>query len=273
MIDFEQFSDEARARGYQPARLKDRPVFFIKTRNKVKVEINVNARAYVAGYGLDEEHKAALKQEMAARHEAGELELIRPASPQVWAKYSGMAEFWRIVEIIEQIEEIVAKSRGLATRVFSKDVAEHDIFRKIAKTYRFALEIEHQNLLDTVRNLQEADRLDHLICRGQSRKHTEDDSYREHVVPCVLIHNEAIRLLLADDKSDAAVERVARLIEDNLAIVKITSGEQDRLDRVLGLRTCMPQGWRFGDSIYARLERAGIDWVPLGAESALVLEQ
>ena len=45
---------------------------------------------------------------------------------------------------------------------------------------------------------------------------------------------------------------ITQMIISNLAIVLIHEDEAQHLDVTLGLRTTMPDGWKFGDSIYAR---------------------
>jgi hypothetical protein len=259
MIDFAEFSRQARAHQYEPKQQSDRSeLLFVKTRNKVKVEINTKSRSYIAGYGLSEEEMSALKTCLLDAQEQGEIKLKFLNRTLAYAEYEGLDKFWWLVNLIENISGIVARSRGFAYRPF-KDVANNDIFLKIAKTYKFAIEIEHQNLLDTVRVLLEADKIDDLIVKGCSINHREENSYREHVVPCVMIHNEVIRTFLNEGLGDEVVEKVASLIEKNLVIIKITDEERVMLDVTLGLRTTMPTGWTFGDDIYARLAEGNIE--------------
>lgn len=104
--------------------------------------------------------------------------------------------------------------------------------------------------------------LDYLIVRdelvhvGNSLKGTE---CREHVVPRVLICYEA-HSMFADG---ATVEDVAKFIERHLKIVRISRPERKYLDGSAGmnLKEKMPSGWAFNrDSIYARLDAAGIEY-------------
>lgn len=265
-ISFDEFSAACQAHGYEAKIHSQRPELFVaKTKNGVKVEVNTKSRSYIAGYGLNEEEMSALKAELLRQQELGVFELKFPDRKLAYAKYEGMEKFIEWVRIIEGIDAIVASTRGFAKKVFSKEQAEELIFEKIARTYQFALRLKHQNLLDTSRMLLEADRLDHLITVGQSVNAPEDNPYREHVVPCVLIHNEVIRILLdagvlENEVSESVIQEIASLIESNLAIVLISREEQNRLDVELGLRTSMPKDWKFGDSIYARLDAAEIEW-------------
>jgi hypothetical protein len=55
------------------------------------------------------------------------------------------------------------------------------------------------------------------------------------------------------------VTEIAQMIKNNLAIVLITNEEADKLDNELDMQTSMPEGWKFGDDIFARLKVAGIE--------------
>jgi hypothetical protein len=55
-----------------------------------------------------------------------------------------------------------------------------------------------------------------------------------------------------------SVTEVAQMIKNNLAIVLITNEEAELLDNELDMQTSMPEGWQFGDSVFARLETAQI---------------
>lgn len=106
------------------------------------------------------------------------------------------------------------------------------------------------------RQLLEADSIDDKITRGHSKNWQPHLSYREHVVPCIMIHNQAFDMALVN----YSAEDIAAMIERHLAIVLITPDEAYKLDCELGLRTEMPQGWQFGDDVYARLTTAGIEY-------------
>ena len=79
--------------------------------------------------------------------------------------------------------------------------------------------------------------------------------HREHIVPCVVIVDEAIRMY---DEENASVEQVANMMQSNLKIVHITKEEQKKVDYELKLQRKMPNGWKFGDSIFERLKKADI---------------
>lgn len=104
---------------------------------------------------------------------------------------------------------------------------------------------------------------DDLVVVGRSRAWT-GGGRREHVVPRKVVIDECHRLLAQGEPDEV----IAALIRDHVRIVLITREECDRLDRRdgLGLRQRMPQGWRFGDDIHARLAAAGILWDPIVPE-------
>lgn len=273
MVSFQEFASQCQARGYKGRMQLDRPeLFVLKTKNGVKVQLNTKLRNYGAGYGLDEEERLALMAELTRQQELGVFELSTANTKSAFARYEGMEKFWKWTEIIENIDSIVASTRGFATKLFTRDQADERIFEKIARTYQFAIRLEHQNLLDTSRILLEADKLDHLITVGKSANAPEDRPYREHIVPCVMIHNEVIRLLLdagvrEREVPEEVIHQIATFIKNNLAIVLICKEEQEKLDITLGLRTSMPKNWKFGDSIFARLEAAELEWESFDEES------
>ena len=100
----------------------------------------------------------------------------------------------------------------------------------------------------------EGDSIDHLITIGESVNRTKEDSYREHIVPCIMVFNQAVTMTM----EKRPVTEVAQMIKSNLAIVLITNKEADRLDNELDLQTSMPEGWKFGDDIFARLHAGNV---------------
>jgi len=92
-----------------------------------------------------------------------------------------------------------------------------------------------------------------LIC-GKS---TSGGRYREHIVPCVLIRDESIKMY----QEGKMIEDVAKMIEKHLAIVLISEEEKNLLDKQLGWKTKMPEGWVFGSGDpFLRLTSSGIEF-------------
>ena len=86
--------------------------------------------------------------------------------------------------------------------------------------------------------------------------------YREHVVPCVYLRDEALKRIARGDSD----EQVTEMLHRYLVIVKITRQEQKRLDRSkkaggLGLKNSMPDHWGWGSGcIFQRLHDAAIEF-------------
>jgi len=252
---FTKFSAECVTLGYTNFMQHKNGVIMLWVKNGTKCEIKSNR--YTIGWGRTSEELDAIKQEIQAQ--GFELSTKHTASDCINIPFNNdtavVENFWKLVKIVESVDGLVARTKGIAKKVFPREVAEQNIFIKIAKTYEFAINNEHQFLLDQGRNLLEADSIDHLINGGESLNRTEDDTYREHVVPCIMIHNEVIRMTLAGVNN----AEVAKMIADNLVIIKMSNSEQNTLDNVLKLRTTMPEGWNFGDDVFARLKAAGIE--------------
>jgi hypothetical protein len=171
-------------------------------------------------------------------------------------KFDGdiLENFWIIINTIESIETIVKKVRGQALKPIPREVSERNIFEKIAKRFRYFIDNEDGFGLENARALLEGDSIDHLITIGESVKRTRENTYREHIVPCIMVFNQAVTMTM----EKRSVTEVAQMIKNNLAIVLITNEEADLLDNELDMQTSMPEGWNFGDSVFARLDVAKI---------------
>ncbi|EED33613.1 conserved hypothetical protein [gamma proteobacterium NOR5-3] len=122
----------------------------------------------------------------------------------------------------------------------------------IVGRYVYAIENKDQALLNMARTLLESDAHDAVI--SVNRK-TTTNNYREHLVPCICLHNELIKM--AVDKKHP--KEMAEIVRENLKIANILPVEARKIDIELGLRTKMPRGWHFGDDVYARLSAAGVE--------------
>lgn len=168
-----------------------------------------------------------------------------------------LTSFEYIVERLNSIESIKPRERwqGQATKVFAEEIADAEIFLKIVKRYRYAIGEKDQRLLDATRILLDGDSIDHLITVGASKNRTAENTYREHIVPCIMIHNQLIDMCL----NGKTLCEMAQFLKTHLAIVLVTKEEASKMDNDLGMRTSMPEGWKWGDSVFARLEAAQIE--------------
>lgn len=138
---------------------------------------------------------------------------------------------------LSDIESTESRGRKLFARDYS--------FDRIVARYRYAIEKKDQVLLDLSRKLLEADDMDHIISVNHK---VSPYIYREHVVPCIKLHNLILKMLY-DERCDD--KKVVDLLKTHLKIVHIHEDEAKKLND--GLRTDMPRGWSPNDSPYARL--------------------
>jgi hypothetical protein len=108
-------------------------------------------------------------------------------------------------------------------------------------------------------NRTEFDSYDEQITVGHSAQALLDMKsgkpvWREHVVPCILLLDEGVRMA----KAGASDVEIAAMLKANLHIVLVSIEERERMDFALGLQTTMPEGWKFGDDPFARLRIANV---------------
>lgn len=260
-VSFDTFKESCSERGYvsgvvdQSVYTKGQNIYAMRTKNQIKTEIK--PKWYTVGYGRNEEDLNILREELTTK--GYNIGKINSSCFNIDYKKGDTGEhilstFWNIVTELENIDAIVGKRVGIGRKVFTREEADASIFEKIAKRYRFAIDNSDQDLLDLARDLLSSDKIDHIITIGQS-KNGSIDSYREHIVPCIMIHNQSIDMTLAGK----SIAEIAQMIKSNLAIVRVSDNEQETMDNKLNLRTSMPTGWNFGDDVFARLKLANVE--------------
>lgn len=258
MITFDAFKESCNERGYTERIFEDRGVLVLYSNNGIKCEIKKNH--YTIGWLAKPDDVKVMRQKFI---EAGFTEKFGKRSAKrkdekdfINVHFDGevLETFWELVGIIESIETIVRKVRGQAIKPIAREVSERNIFEKIAKRFKYFIENEDGFGLENTRALLEGDSIDHLITIGESVNRTKENTYREHIVPCIMIYNQAITMSL-EKKS---ITEVAQMIKQHLAIVLITKEESEKLDGELDMQTSMPENWKFGDDIFARLNVANI---------------
>ena len=155
-----------------------------------------------------------------------------------------MADFLELCDRIETLD--LPKS---ASRKAYSGIKEDGLFMNIATVLKCAADNEMYDMVSRAAY----DKVDHIIALNKPI----ENGWREHVVPCTMITQEAYRMF---DEDNATVAQVAVMIQSNLFIVHITKEEQQRVDVELGLKTAMPDGWEFGDDVFARLDAAQIKY-------------
>ena len=126
-------------------------------------------------------------------------------------------------------------------------------YHKIAQRYLFFVENQDTQAMNESRRWLSADSMDKMITIGKSEKWTEADSWREHIVPCTLIHERLIELAKKNELEDMVV-----ILKNYLKIALISRAERGYIDFGLKLKTKMPSGWNWGDNALARLEAGKI---------------
>lgn len=97
---------------------------------------------------------------------------------------------------------------------------------------------------------------DEWIEIGESMKGA---THKEHVVPLIYLLNWGKKLF----NETVDVKEYAEILKECLKIVRISKEEMDLLDKIDPvLKTGMPEGWKRGDSIFARLDCKKIKWAP-----------
>lgn len=141
-------------------------------------------------------------------------------------------------------------------RKFTKEDKRKEAFIRAANVFFSYWRVLNQNERDSGANRIHSRLLEYLIEDefikvGES---VEGKGHREHIVPLAMIRDQAIIMF----NQNYLVEDVAEMIEKNLKIVYITKTEQQYLDNELGYKTTMPEGWKFGDNPFARLNKGNI---------------
>ena len=254
-MPFDLFKRECEAHGYTNAKDQtqysdNQMIYAMRTNNGIKCEIK--PEMYTVGLQSPYLEDIRIACEVAGYEftkKTGKYYCIAHEPDADWFEV-----FFDLVDIIENIETIPQNRRTTAVKVFTREIAERNILEKIARRYRNALDNQDQYMLDAARQLLSGDDIDHLLTVGESQNRTNANTYREHVVPCILVHNQAVDMTV----SGASIAAVAQMIKTNLAIVLVTNEEADRLDTELGLQTVMPEGWQWGQDPFARLVVANI---------------
>lgn len=121
----------------------------------------------------------------------------------------------------------------------SKKYTKEDIKRRAIRRVATVILEQYEEGSGTHSRIFEVLVSDYLVIDGES---IDGNNYREHVVPCCLIRDEARRMY----QSGASIDDVVQMIHDNLRIVLISKKEANYIDKTLGLKDTMPDGWEFG---------------------------
>jgi hypothetical protein len=141
---------------------------------------------------------------------------------------------------------------GFSRRTKAK-TEDEGYFEKTAQIIELAVKLEHWDILE--RGGLGFDAHDGLITIGKSAAVLADPAaptWREHLIPCVMLKDRAVEMF----QGGCTVPQVAQILKENLAILIITQDEAKLVDSKY--QTVMPEGWQWGDSVFARLDAMGV---------------
>jgi hypothetical protein len=254
-LEFSLFESTCNQSGYTKVVDQKNGIYAMWTRNGVKVEIKrqkTKGDMYVAGQGLSKEKLTLLKEEFTQQG----MILIKENAKHFCLKLQEdiLGGFFILVNTIEDIDGIEQRKAYARSGVEFKP---NETFIFIAETLQNSIKRGQPWAIS--RGFGGFDVIDNKITVGYSIKGREQErngknAYREHIVPCDLIMREGKRMF----DEGATVDQVASMFEKNTFILKISDEEADLLDNKLKLKTTMPEGWNFGDSVYCRITFADI---------------
>ncbi|MCF8177117.1 MAG: hypothetical protein K9J74_01285 [Sulfuritalea sp.] len=141
-------------------------------------------------------------------------------------------------------------TRPKKKRKFSREELIERVFARVA---RVIFELWEEGRGDT-RLLDDPFIPDEFVVAGTSK---QGGGRREHVIPRLMIYDRCLEMY----ENQTSIGDVAKFIRRHLIIVHISRDEQNLIDKTLGLKTRMPDGWEFEKSdIYARLKIGGIEF-------------
>jgi len=243
------FVPETIARNYTPEtkQVEDGNLVYVRTQNGVKLEVKLrlNDFYYVAGYGNSDEEKDLIKQKCDQKGWR-----YNPKNKLIYIPYIDMETFFKILDEVENITEIVRSQRGTSIKLFEIKYNPYTIANK----YFQAIKDKDQASLNNFRAMLNADDYDKFIAIN---KPSDIRTYREHPTPCVKLHNEICERIYY---KGATRDEIALLIKEYLKLAYISPEDASYIDYDLGWKTVMPEGWNWGDSVTARLDEAKVSY-------------
>lgn len=183
---------------------------------------------YVNTYNLTNETINVLK-----KHETYIADVFKMGESKV-------ESFRNIENIIKLCPELIQESSERSC------INKTDFFFGIAKVFKAAYDSGHTALIDR----KAFDMVDDLI----SVNSPFENCRREHIVPCKVLLDEVLNIYA----NNGSIIKVKEMLEENLKLLHITKHQQRILDTKY--KQTMPNGWSFGDSPYARLDKLEIPY-------------
>jgi len=218
--------------------------------NSVKIEWNYELRGIVIGFKNSDEDKRKLRELIENSFDEPNIKKTT-GSVRFLSKAAKPEDFYKVIRLMEELEfELEApNTENMGKRKFEKNKSGYAW--KMATIIKTHFDTQFGNL---DRNTLGMDEVDEFIMIGESVNYSEDNSWREHIVPCDFIWRESMVMF----EENSSVTEVAEFIHTHLKIILVSKEEANMLDGELGLRDSMPEGWKVGDSVFARLKAANI---------------
>lgn len=229
-------------------------IFSTRTKNGVKVEIkSIHKKSfYVAGEGLNQYKLSFLENELLTSNKV----ILKRNKKHLHIQFESqiLKGFENLIKTIEDIDQLIQRQR--ASRFYEAEFGDNNFFF-IASVLRLAYTFKAAG--SPWSRLIIGDSLDKIALVGYSlqgrlQEKSGKNPYREHPVPLDWIASKAFEMI-KEGKSD---EEIALMIKRNFKLVLISDEEQDLIDNKLGYKTTMPDNWKDGDDVLARLKLANI---------------
>lgn len=207
--------------------------------NYVRVECKVSKGITHINIGFTDFHKKDFLENCSD----WDLHYTHPQRSWAWKPVADVSEFFTIYDQIKDDwkQHIYLDNKIKSDRYDVMLFIAEDWYNCLSKGFERFITRERLDLIDGVITINEP---------------LPKYNWREHIVPCEVLRKEAKRIFL----NGGTKEDIAEMLHKNLYIVNIHEQDARRLDGELGLRDSMPEGWEFGDCIFARLDEAKINY-------------
>lgn len=238
------YADLAYESGYefiiQP---NNKRAIYNSSKRDVLIELFVDGRDVCMGVVLPQKFK--LKREL--EDELGKQGFI------VLSKFGNSQHLRYELQDLEDLTDMITIVSNLDMLENSgnswKTTADVDTrIANIIKIIKLAVKTKDTTLL-------KRDMVDDITPRVTVNTKTEELNYGEHVVPIDYMFQASCEMV----RNGTPDKTIKSYWKRNLKVVYITEAQAKILDVDLKLRTVMPDGWRDGDTPYARLDMAEIE--------------
>ena len=267
-FEYDVFVNECNARGYfsglndENTRKSKNDAYAMRTKNGIKVEVKSNC--YAVGFGCTDEERALLLSEISTKG----FSITRANSKCFYVAFltadSIVDGLWEIVEVVENVAEIVAKSRK---KLWFSPKSYNDIVSDIVASIQFAVARQSNYLLSDARSKMFADELDEFKIVKQSTEYQQElqsggSGWREHLVPNGLLFDLIVTACICGETEEA----LNQIYKKYSVIYLISTAQREKLDFQLGYMVTMPKNpdgsdWKLGNDLEARVKLLNAEFV------------